>query len=353
MAMTGRPARWWRTLPSGADAEIICELCPRACVLREGQVGFCGVRGAHDGQLLSLSYGHPTGLAVDPIEKKPLYHFLPGTSVLSFGTVGCSLGCRFCQNWSLSRGRPEQYAARIVEPQEIVQRARRERTPTIAFTYNEPTIFGEYVIEVAARAHAERLRTVMVTNGYVTPEARGEIFAEIDGANVDLKGFSEAFYHEQAAAQLAPVLETLRWIHHASDVWLEITTLLIPGLNDSAEMLTAECAWIHRELGPDVPVHFTAFHPDHKMTDRPRTPAETLQRAREIARDTGLHYVYTGNIADPGGQSTVCPGCGTQLIRRNWHASEVVGLAGATCGRCGGGIAGVFQLEEGSGPWRS
>lgn len=353
MSMTGRPARWWHHSPDASAARIICDLCPRACVLGEGQTGFCGVRGVQSGELLSLSFGHPTGLAVDPIEKKPLYHFLPGSAVLSFGTVGCSLGCRFCQNWSLSRGRPEQYAPRVVEPEEIVQLARREKTPTIAFTYNEPTIFGEYVVEIAARAHAEGLRAIMVTNGYVTPAARQEIFAEVDGANVDLKGFSETFYREQASGELAPVLDTLRWLCHEAGTWLEITTLLIPGLNDGTEMITDQCSWIRRELSADVPVHFTAFHPDHKMTDRPRTPTATLQRAREIAHAAGLHYVYTGNVANPEGQTTTCPACRADLVRRTWHTSEVVGLTGNACRTCGQEIAGVFSTEERSDVWRS
>ena len=335
-------ARWWQKQEDGRTA---CWLCPRLCKLREDQSGFCRVRRNEGGRLLSLSYGHPTGFATDPIEKKPLFHFLPGSLALSFGTLGCTLGCRFCQNWTHSHAEVIEAAARMIQPAEVVTLAEGERAASISYTYNEPTVFAEYVVDISRLARARGIRNVMVTNGYVTPQARNELYEHIDGANVDLKGFSDEFYREQAQGRLEPVLDTLEWIKNETDVWLEITTLLIPDLNDSEEMISRECDWIVDKLGCDVPVHFTAFHPDYKMLDRARTPAATLVRARDIAMNKGIRYVYVGNVPDPDGQSTLCPQCGEMLIARSWHSSRIAGLAGSCCRKCGTTIAGVFETD--------
>jgi pyruvate formate lyase activating enzyme len=333
-------ARWWR---AQEDGRIACDLCPHACRIREGQHGICGVRRQEGGRLLSCSYGYPTGFAVDPIEKKPLFHFLPGSRILSFGTLGCTLGCPWCQNWPQAHAEERAEAGpRRVSPEEVVELARREGVPSIAYTYNEPTVFAEFWVDVARLARRAGLRNVAVTNGFITPAARAEVYAELDAANVDLKGFSEEFYRREAKGALQPVLDTLEWIARETKIWLEITTLLIPGLNDDDETLARECDWIRERLGTEVPVHFTAFHPDFEMRDTPHTPPETLTRAREIARRRGLRFLYTGNVADPDGQRTVCPTCRAQLIERTWHASRATGLADGRCAKCGTPVPGVW-----------
>ncbi len=335
-------ARWWH---AGEAGRVGCELCPRGCQPQPGQSGFCQVRYNEGGRLLTLSYGHPTGFAVDPIEKKPLFHFLPGSRILSFGTLGCTLGCRFCQNWGYSHPDRIPLPAALVRPEEVVELARQQGLPSIAYTYNEPVVFAEYMADIAQIARGAGLRNVAVTNGYVTPGARREVFRDLDAANVDLKGFSEDFYHRQTQGSLQPVLDTLIWIRQQTSIWLEITTLLIPGENDSDEMITAECEWIRQNLGDDVPVHFTAFHPDYQMLDRSPTPPQTLARARAIAARSGLRHVYVGNVADTEGQSTLCPRCGERLIERTWHSVQRIGLTGAACGKCGARLAGVFPAE--------
>jgi pyruvate formate lyase activating enzyme len=332
-------ARWWRRED---DGRIACTLCPRGCHLAEGESGFCRVRRHEDRRLLSLSYGHPTGFAVDPIEKKPLFHFLPGSTSLSFGTLGCTLGCRFCQNWTHSHAEVIRAAGQPVAPEEVVALAAREQTASISYTYNEPTVFGEFVRDVSRLARERGIRNVMVSNGYVNPAARSEIYESIDAANIDLKAFSDEFYRREAQGRLQPVLDTLVWLRTETKVWIEVTTLLIPGLNDSDEMLTAECDWLLEQLGPDLPVHFTAFHPDFQMRDRERTPPATLLRARQIARDAGLHHVYVGNVDDSESQTTFCPQCGARLIERSWHAARRADLDGSRCAKCGTEIAGVF-----------
>ncbi len=332
-------ARWWRV---DRDGRVLCTLCPRYCRLPDGKAGFCFIRKNEGGKLVALGYGRPTSLAVDPIEKKPLNHFLPGSSILSFGTAGCNLGCKFCQNWDTSKARLNDLGSYSLMPDEIVRTAVRERCHSIAYTYNDPIIFGEYVIDTAKAAREAGLKNVMVTAGYVTPEARGEIFEFIDGANVDLKAFSETFYHKLTLAHLQPVLDTLVWLRRDTDVWIEITTLLIPGLNDDDDEIRDACAWVLENLGDDVPLHYTAFHPDFRMTDRPRTPTSTLRRAREIAIRAGLKYVYVGNVVDPDGQTTWCPGCGEGLVRRGWHSVSESRIDDGTCPSCGTAIAGVF-----------
>jgi len=338
-AQQTHPARWWRR---EEDGRILCALCPRFCRLAEGQAGFCYIRKHLAGELVSTGYGRPTGFAVDPIEKKPLNHFLPGTRVLSFGTAGCNLGCRFCQNWDISKTRLEELRALEAPPAAVVALAGRERCPSIAYTYNDPVIFAEYVLDVAKPARAAGIRNVLVTNGYVTPEARVDLFAAADAANVDLKGFTEEFYHRHTASSLQPILDTLVWLRRETSVWLEITTLLIPGLNDSVEEVRAECDWLLEHLGDAVPLHFTAFHPDFKMTDRPPTPPEVLLRARRAALDAGLKFVYVGNVLDREGQTTWCPGCRTALIERDWHAVRRNRLRDGRCPDCGTAIPGVW-----------
>ncbi len=339
------PARYWHRLD---DGRIQCDLCPRACRLHDGQRGLCFVRARQGDGMVLTTYGRSSGFCVDPIEKKPLNHFLPGTPVLSFGTAGCNLACAFCQNWSISKSREIDTLADAASPADIAAAALALGCRSVAFTYNDPVIFHEYAIDVARACRAAGLRTVAVTAGYVCPEPRAEFYRYMDAANVDLKGFTEEFYRRVCGGHLQPVLETLAYIKHHTTVWLEITTLLIPGLNDSPEEIARECAWIGEHLGPDVPLHFTAFHPDWRMRDRPPTPPATLTRARAIARQHGLHYVYTGNVHDPEGGTTFCHACGTALIGRDWFAIVHWNLTpDGRCPACGAACAGVFDGPPG------
>jgi pyruvate formate lyase activating enzyme len=331
-------ALWWESEP---DGRILCTLCPRYCRIGEDQAGFCYIRRNVGGKLYSLGYGRPTGFAIDPVEKKPLNHFLPGTGILSFGTAGCNLGCRFCQNWSISKARLDEAGSVAATPEEIVALALRRKVPSIAFTYNDPVIWGEFAIDVSRLARERGLKSVMVTAGYITPEARPEVYRYIDAANVDLKAFTERFYHKLTFSHLEPVLDTLKWLKHETDIWFEITNLMIPGENDEPEETKKLCAWVLENLGDEVPVHFTAFHPDFKMTDKPRTPASTLKRAREIALSLGVKYCYVGNVFDEEGQTTYCPECAAALIRRSWHEILDYKLVGDQCA-CGAKIPGRF-----------
>ncbi|MBY6224389.1 AmmeMemoRadiSam system radical SAM enzyme [Ferrimonas balearica] len=349
--MTGStvPTRYWQALE---DGRVRCTLCPRLCTVREGHRGVCFVRKAERGQIVMTSYGRSSGFCVDPIEKKPLNHFLPGTPVLSFGTAGCNLTCQFCQNWDISKSREMDTLAGQATPQQLAQAAERMGCRSIAFTYNDPVIFMEYALDVAEACRERGLESVAVTAGYINPEPRAEFFAGMDAANVDLKGFTEGFYKRVCGGHLEPVLDTLRYLRRETEVWFEITTLLIPGLNDSDSELHQMAAWIRDELGPDVPLHFSAFHPDFKMLDRPATPPATLARARTIAMAEGLHYVYTGNVHDPKGGSTWCPGCGALVIERDWYQLGQWGMvADATgagrCAQCGEAIPGRFEAEPG------
>lgn len=337
---TPHPAGWWKRED---DGRLLCYLCPRYCRIGEGQIGFCYIRQNRGGELVSMGYGRPTGFAVDPIEKKPLSHFLPGTGVLSFGTVGCNLGCKFCQNWDISKARSDERSSFFVSPERVVELAESEGCPSIAYTYNDPVIFGEYVVDISRIARERGLKNVMVTAGYITEEAREEVFRHIDAANVDLKAFSEDFYHKLTLSRIGPVKDTLKWLHNETDVWIEITTLLIPGLNDSNEEIRRETEWIGENLGDSVPVHFTAFHPDYRMTDRPRTPPETLLRARGIAQDLGLKFVYVGNVHDAEGSTTYCPSCRKALIERDWHSVLTYRLLGDQCPDCHRKIPGRFE----------
>ncbi len=338
------PARWWQMLP---DGRLECRLCPRFCKLNEGQRGFCFVRRRLGDAMVLTTYGRSSGFCVDPIEKKPLNHFLPGTSVLSFGTAGCNLGCRFCQNWDISKAREWDKLADAASPEEIAREAQRLGCRSVAFTYNDPVIFAEYAIEVAKACHAFGINTVAVTAGYITAEARPEFYQHMDAANVDLKAFSDEFYHRLCFASLAPVLETLKFLRQ-TDVWFEVTTLLIPGENDGDSEIHRAAEWFAENLGPDVPWHFTAFHPDFKMLDKPRTPPKTLTRAREIALSKGLRYVYTGNVHDAEGGSTRCPRCGELLIERDWYDLGEWNLLDNRCRFCDFEIAGRFERRPGS-----
>ncbi len=342
---TDHPGRWWHALE---DGRLQCDLCPRHCRLNDGQRAFCFVRQRQGDHIALTTYGRSTGFCVDPIEKKPLNHFLPGTPVLSFGTAGCNLGCKFCQNWDISKSREVERLSETASPEGIARAALRMGARSVAFTYNDPVIWAEYAIDVAAACRDLGVKTVAVTAGYIGEAAREAFFGAIDAANVDLKAFTEAFYRSQCAAELEPVKETLRWLVHHSKVWVEVTTLLIPGHNDSDGELHALCEWFARELGPDVPLHFTAFHPDYKLADVARTPPETLTRAREIARAKGLRYVYTGNVHDPAGGTTSCHGCGAALVVRDWYQILSYRLNGAACPDCGATIAGVWDGAPGT-----
>lgn len=337
--------RHWHDL---ADGRIQCDVCPRACSLREGQRGFCFVWARQENRIVLTTHGRSSGFAVDPIEKKPLHHFLPGSAVLSFGTAGCNLSCRFCQNWSISKARDDDTLAESGSPEEIAAAAERLGCPSVAFTYNEPVVFLEYAIDVAEACHERGIRTVAVTNGYICPEPRAELFERIDAANVDLKSFSDGFYRRCCGARLAPVLETLEYLARETEVWLEIASLLIPGLNDSEAEIDAMSRWIVEHLGPDVPLHFSAFHPAFRMLDRPPTPAGTLDRARAIALANGVRYSYTGNVHDPRGESTFCPSCGALLIERQGYRLGAFELSGeGSCRSCGTRIPGVFAARPG------
>jgi pyruvate formate lyase activating enzyme len=331
------------------DGRIQCDLCPRECKLHDGQRGLCYVRARIDDEIVLTTYGRSSGFCVDPIEKKPLNHFLPGTPVLSFGTAGCNLACRFCQNWDISTAKEYDVLADEASPEKVARVADELGTPSIAFTYNDPVIFHEYAIDIADAARERGIRTVAVTAGYVNPEPRREFYAHMDAANIDLKAFTEEFYHRTCAGALAPVLETLEYVRRETDVWLEITTLLIPGLNDSDVEIDEMTKWVVEHLGPDVPHHFTAFHPSYKMMDRPSTPTKTLVRAREISMGNGERYVYTGNVHDPAGQTTYCHTCGSVLVERDRYRLGRWGLDGqGRCTQCSTPCAGVFDAEPGN-----
>jgi pyruvate formate lyase activating enzyme len=348
-ALIAHPTVHWHTVENG---RIQCDVCPRYCRLKDGQEGHCFVRAARGGAIVLTTYGRSSGFCVDPIEKKPLNHFLPGSSVLSFGTAGCNLACRFCQNWDISKSREIDTLADEASPERIARAAAELGCRSVAFTYNDPVVFMEYAIDVARACRARGVKTVAVTAGYVSPKPREELFAVMDAANVDLKAFTEDFYLKMCGAHLQAVLETLEYLVKETKVWVEITTLLIPGLNDSDAELDAMTRWIADRLGPDVPLHFTAFHPDWKMRDRPATPPATLRHAREIAHAKGLRYVYTGNVYDPEGQGTNCHACGATLIERDgytigrWRMSP-----DGRCEACGTRCPGIF--EESPGVWGS
>ncbi|MBE2214503.1 MAG: AmmeMemoRadiSam system radical SAM enzyme [Opitutaceae bacterium] len=331
------------------DGRVQCDICPHACRLHEGKRGVCFVRMACDGGMVLTTYGRSSGFSIDPVEKKPLHHFLPGSPVLSFGTAGCNLSCRFCQNWDITKSRDTDRLAASATPEQIAEAAVRHECRGVAFTYNDPVIFHEYAIDVAEACRARGVRAIAVTAGYQNAAPRAEFYAHMDAANVDLKAFSDRFYRDICGAHLEPVLETLEYLHRETQVWLEVTTLLIPGENDGELMLNEECAWLAEHLGPQVPVHFTAFHPDWHMRDRPPTPYATLARARRIAHAHGLEHAYTGNVHDIEGGSTYCAGCNLLLIERNWYEIGQWHLTDdGHCPRCGTRCPGVFDGPPGT-----
>lgn len=339
------PARYWS---KGNDGRLECELCPRNCKLQEGQRGVCFVRLRQADQIVLTTYGRSTGFCVDPIEKKPLNHFYPGSAVLSFGTAGCNLKCKFCQNWDISTSRQTEQSSAIASPDTIALMAQELECRSVAFTYNDPVIFLEYAVDVAKACHAVGVKTVAVTAGEICDLPRREFFDQIDAANVDLKSFDERFYKKLCGGDLATVLATLRYLYHQTKVWFEITTLLIPGENDSPEEIDAMTKWVASELGPEVPMHFTAFHPDWKMLDHPPTPPATLSLACEIAARNGIQYAYTGNVHDRANASTRCAGCKTLLIERDWHQLTQWELTDeGCCPACGQACDGRFDATPG------
>jgi len=341
----GEAARYWRRLD---DGRIECLVCPHHCRLKEGQRGACFVRACVNGVGVLTTYGRSSGFCVDPIEKKPLFHFLPGTAIFSFGTAGCNLRCRFCQNWNISKAREMDILAERATPREIAEAARKAGCSAVAFTYNDPVIFLEYAVDTARECHRLGLKTVAVTAGYIEGDARREFFEHMDAANIDLKAFTDRFYRELCGGDLQTVLETLLYVRRQTKVWLEVTTLLIPGENDSDEEIRALAGWVRKELGPETPLHFTAFYPSYMMMDHPPTRPETLRRARRMGLEAGLRYVYTGNIRDDEGESTYCHSCGAELIRRDgyritgWKLDEA-----GRCRECGAVCAGVFAGSPG------
>lgn len=348
---SAHPARWWHPLEDGREPpHLQCDLCPRDCKLHDGQRGACFVRRNDGGQMVLTTYGRSSGFCIDPVEKKPLNHFHPGSAILSFGTAGCNLACKFCQNWDVSRSREMDTLMDAADPETLARAAERLGCRSMAYTYNEPLIFLEYAVETAKACRPRGIRSVAVTAGYMTAEPRQELFQWMDAANVDLKGFRDDFYQRFCGGRLQPVLDTLLYLRHETQVWLELTTLLIPGENDSSEEIEAMTRWVVGELGPDVPMHFTAFHPAWKMRSTPATPHATLTRARRIAMDNGVRYAYVGNVHDPQGESTYCHRCGQILVGRDgyvlstWHLT-----ADGCCERCGTPCAGVF--EAGPGHW--
>jgi pyruvate formate lyase activating enzyme len=343
--------RYWHVRE---DGRVQCDVCPRACKLRDGQRGLCFVRERQGDGIVLTSYGRSSGFCVDPVEKKPLNHFLPGSSIFSFGTAGCNLACRFCQNWDISKSKEIDTLADAASPEAIARAAERQGCRAVAFTYNDPTIFLEYANDVADACHGAGLQAVAVTSGYICPEPRADFYAHLDAANIDLKGFSDDFYRHVCGGELGAVLDTLEYLKHETNVWFELTTLLIPGLNDSEAELDAMTSWVVEHLGPDVPMHFTAFHPDFKMLDRPPTPPETLGRARAIALANGVRHAYTGNVHDADGQSTYCHGCGTRVVERDWYVINDYRLDDSgRCKSCGTALPGVFDGPPGGwGPVR-
>jgi len=344
-AIKGKLGRYWHVL---GDGRIQCDICPRYCKLHDSQRGLCFVRARQGDQMVLTTYGRSSGFCIDPIEKKPLNHFLPGTPVLSFGTAGCNLTCKFCQNWDISKAHNFDRIQDLASPEAIAEAAVQNGCRSVAFTYNDPVIFLEYAVDVAQACRERGIKTVAVSAGYISPEPRVEFFRHMDAANIDLKGFTDGFYRNLCSAKLAPVLETLEYLKHETNVWFEITTLLIPGENDSADEIEAESNWVLDRLGSDVPLHFSAFHPDWKLMEVPPTPAKTLRMARQIAMNAGLRYVYTGNIHDPVGQATYCHACGASLIGRDQYDVTAWNLsADSRCAECDAHCNGVFEAVAG------
>lgn len=338
--------RYWHTLD---DGRIQCDVCPRACKLHEGQQGLCFVRSCHEQKIVLNTYGRSSGFCIDPIEKKPLNHYLPGTPVLSFGTAGCNLACKFCQNWDMSKSREIDTLADSAMPEQLSAKASQMGCRSIAYTYNDPVIFMEYAIDVAKECRKHNIKNIAVTAGYICPEPRKEFFAHMDAANIDLKGFTEGFYYRLCGGHLKDVLDTLLYLKHETDVWFELTTLLIPDQNDSSAEIETMSKWIVDNLGDEVPIHFTTFHPDWKMRNIPPTPAATLTDARDIAIANGVRYAYTGNVHDNIGSSTYCHHCHQRLIERDWYQLGEWNLdSHQCCNQCGAHLPGLFETQPGT-----
>jgi len=343
--MANHPTKYWHKLE---DGRVQCDVCPRLCKMHEGQRGLCFVRAVQDGEVVLTTYGRSSGFCVDPIEKKPLNHFLPGTPVFSFGTAGCNLTCKFCQNWDISKSREFDVLADAASPKAIAEKAHELGCKSVAFTYNDPVIFLEYAVDVAKACHELGLKTVAVTAGYIRPEPRQEFFAHMDAANVDLKAFNDDFYKNICGGNLANVLDTLVYLKHETNVWFETTTLLIPGENDSPLEIEAMCRWVVKKLGPDVPMHFSIFHPDWKMLDKASTPHATVTKARKIAMECGVKYAYVGNVHDFKAESSYCHHCQTRLIGRDWYElSDWALTIDGHCRNCGEYCAGIFDGPPG------
>ena len=349
------PAQWWHSEPADDAGMVVCELCPRQCRIANGNTGYCFARQNHNGRLVSAVYGRATGFCIDPIEKKPLYHFLPGTPTLSFGTVGCNLGCRHCQNWPTSRCRSLNTLVEQAAPERIAEAARQLACPSVSLTYNEPIVWAEYAVATAQACRHLGVKTVAVTNGTIRPEPAKRFFESVDAANVDLKSFRDSFYRDIAGGTLQPVLDTLVYLAKETGVWLEITNLIILGENDSPDELKDLCRWIVAELGDHIPLHFSAFHPAHQLLHRPPTDAETLLHAHDIARSCGLRHVYLGNLSSARHQTTYCGNCGVSLIERNGYGTVATDLLlptgeceNATCRQCDEQLAGVFTSDIGT-----
>ena len=338
--------QYWHSLD---DGRIQCDLCPRFCKLHDQQRGLCFVRQNLNQEIVLTSYGRSSGFCIDPIEKKPLNHFYPGTSVFSFGTAGCNLACKFCQNWDISKSREMDSLMSQADPSAIAHAALNADCKSVAYTYNDPVIFHEYAIDTAQACRELGIKSVSVSAGYVCAKPRAEFYQNMDAANIDLKAFSEDFYHKITGSHLQAVLETLQYIKHETNVWLELTTLLIPGENDSEKELQEMTQWVVENLGPDVPMHFSAFHPDWKMRDKPSTPVATLLMAREIALANGVNYAYIGNAHNKAADSTYCHQCGELLIGRDWYELSEWNLdSNGACLSCGTTCAGVFEAKPGN-----
>ncbi|WOH38034.1 AmmeMemoRadiSam system radical SAM enzyme [Thalassotalea fonticola] len=335
------PTKYWHQVD---DGRVCCDVCPQHCTLREGKRGSCFVRMHHKGEIVLTSYGRSSGFCIDPIEKKPLNHFYPGSSVLSFGTAGCNLSCQFCQNWDMSKSRQLDTLCATAIPEQLAISAKQRNCKSLAFTYNDPVIFMEYAIDTAIAAKEVGIKSVAVSAGYICDEPRIEFYQHMDAANIDLKAFTERFYHKVCHGHLQPVLETLLYLKNETQVWFEITTLLIPDENDSEQELNEMCQWIAENIGLEVPLHFSAFHPDFKMLDKGKTPIATLLKARKIAQSYGLKFVYCGNVFDVDSDSTHCPNCQHPVIARNWYEiSEYHLTENGNCQHCGQQIPGRFS----------
>jgi len=332
-------ARYYKKLP---EREIECTLCPRQCKLGDKERGYCGDRENQGGTYYTLVYGKACAIHIDPIEKKPLFHFLPGTNALSIAAAGCNVNCKFCQNWEISQVRPEQVRHYDFPPSQVVKSAMTNGCPTIAYTYTEPVVFYEYVYDTAVKGRSQGVKSVVISGGYVNPEPLQELTKVVEAIKIDLKGFSQDFYTKYVNGELKPVLEAIKIVHQSS-AWLEIVYLVIPTLNDSPQEIQKMCRWIMKEVGPDVPLHFSRFYPMYLIKNLPPTPISTLERSWKIALNEGLHYVYIGNVPGHKAESTYCPQCHKTVIKRTGYQIEAINLKSGHCRFCGHSIPGIWS----------